>query len=421
MLLAACDGAAPPARTPAATAPTSAGTPVTLVLWHSWAPQEQAVLGRLVDTYNQSHPLVRVIPRSMPRATLASELQMAALDGSGPHLLLLPSHTLGRLVANQLLLNLNDRISPAQLELLLPAATGSAQVRNDAGAPQLYGLPLVFDTPALYYNKDNVLTPPADTDALLTIARGLSDLTQPPLIWGLAYNMSLDNTIGYLDAFGGRVFDEQGQLVLAQEGRAGTERWLQWLLELHQDQRLLAVPDSLRVDGVLKARQALMTVDWANQLGAYRALWPTQLGVAPLPQLSATGAAPAAYVQSEVLSINARVRDGHEQQAALDFGTYLLGAEAQRELLRAGMQPTLLSLELDAGVLPGEDPALIEAARAFRDQAARGKAMPNSPAEVETVWPALVQMQRTVLQGQLSPAEAVTQTDARLRASLGGK
>src|SRR5262249_16017378 len=148
------------------------------------------------------------------------------------------------------------------------------------GTTQLYGLPITFDTSVLYYNKANVFEPPVDTDTMLAFARGLTDTSTPSPIWGLAYNLSLDHTIGYLYAFDGQIFDDQGKVVLGQGGRAGTERWLHWLLDLRQDQQLLAVADGIRVDGAIKAQQAFMTVNWANQLSAYRALWGDRMGVA---------------------------------------------------------------------------------------------------------------------------------------------
>ena len=332
----------------------------------------------------------------MPRASLANDLRTAVLSGSGPHLVLLPSHWLGTLADAGVLRGVDDLFSPKELAALLPVAVHSAEVANK-GVTQLYGLPITFDTPAMYYNKDNILKPPADTDQLLSAAHGLTDTSTQPPTWGLAYNLSLDTTIGYLYAFGGRIFDDQGNMVLGSSGRAGTERWLSWLLALHQDQRLLAVADGMRVDGTLKAQQALITVNWSNQYDAYRALWGDKVSVAPLPQLSATGKPAAAYVQSEVLSINARVRSSSEQEAALDFCRFMLGPEAQQSLLEAHMQPTLLSLKLD-----GDQPNL-QAARAFRDQASHGLPMPNSSAVTTIVWPALNQMLRGVLQGQLTP------------------
>ena len=382
----------------------------TLVLWHSLPPSAQPALGQLVGTYNQHHPGTRVVPRAMPRASFPDDLRSAALDGTAPHLLLLPSHWLGGLAESGLLLNLDGKFSAAELAKLVPASVGAARVRSQ-GSSQLMAVPLTFDTPVLFYNKANVLAPPPDTASLLSIAHGLSDSAAKPPLWGLAYNLSLDRTIGYLYAFGGRIFDDQGRVVLGAAGRAGTERWLQWLLGLRSDAELLALTDGIRVDAALKSQHALMTIDRADQLLAYRTLWGDDLGVAPLPQLSETGAPPSVYVQSEVLAINARV-NSVEQAAALDFSRYMIAPEAQKALLEAGLQPALGDLQLD-DASPWAAPA-----RVFREQAAAGRAMPNSRAEIEIVWPALSQMLRAVLQGQLSPADAVTQTDARLRAAL---
>lgn len=379
-----------------------------LVLWHAWPPEQQSVLGNLINQYNRSHPQIRVIAQSMPRASLSGDLQTAALAGGGPHMLLLPSHTLGAL--SDQLLPLDDLASKNDLDALLPVTVAGGKVKISSETSHQYGIPITFDTPVLYYNKANVLDAPADTERLLSAARGLTDISTQPQIWGLAYNLSLDTTLGYLYAFGGRIFDDSGNVVLGQAGRDGTERWLQWLLNLHQDGQMLAVTDGIRVDGALKAQQALMTINWANQYGAYRVLWGDKLGVAPLPLLSATGAAPAAYVQSEVLSINGLVQSSEEQRAALDFASYLVSEAAQGELLRAGLQPARTSLSLD-----GTD---YEAARAFRSQAEQGIPMPNSTIDTTIVWPTLNQMLRAVLQQQLSPADAVSEADTRLRQSL---
>lgn len=407
LLLVACSAQPASQQPPSGTAVATSGEPVRLVLWHAWSPERQPVLSAIVSQYNRTHPTVRVIVQSVPRASFSQDLRTATLAGGGPHLLLLPSHTLGGL-ADQLL-PLDDLISTDRFKTLLPVAVASGNVKTADGSHQ-YGIPIAFDTPVLYYNKANVLDPPADTERLLSTARGLTDTSTQPPIWGLAYNLTLDTTIGYMYAFGGRVFDDAGNIVLGGEGRAGTERWLQWLLDLHQNDQVLAVADGIRVDGALKAQQALMTVNWANQYGAYQTLWGDKLGVAPLPVLSATGKAPTAYVQSDVLSVNGLVRSSEEQQAAADFIGYLISSEAQQEILRAGLQPVNSDVKLDG--------AEYEPARAFRSQAEQSIPMPNSVSDTDIVWPALSQMLRAVVQRQLSPADAVTEAETRLRERL---
>ena len=162
----------------------------------------------------------------------------------------------------------------------------------------------------------------------------------------MALNLSVENTIGYLYAAGGQIFDDDGKLVLGSAGRAGAERWLGWLAQLKDDKQLLARADSsIEVDRELKDGHVLMTFDWAHQLGFYRSLWGENLGVAQLPLLSATKQPPAPYVRSDVLAINSRA-SAAEREAALAFLRFMAGADAQHALLLSDLQPALADLPL---------------------------------------------------------------------------
>lgn len=90
---------------------------------------------------------------------------------------------------------------------------------------------------------------------------------------------------------------------------------------------------------------------------------------------------------------------------------------SQRDLLRAGRQPALMSLDLNAADL-AISPELREAARVFRAQAEAGLPMPNTRAATEIVWPVLIDMQSGVLRRLLTPAQAVENADTALRARL---
>jgi maltose-binding protein MalE len=349
-------------------------------------------------------------------STLTADLSLAVAEGGGPHMAILKSHTLGGLAEGGSLLPLDDLVPAAELAPLLPAALGSAQVAT-AASNALYGLPLTFDTLALYYNKANfAAAPPADTTALLAVAHGLTDTKSQPPTWGLAMNLSLDRTIGYLYAFGGRVFDDKRNLVLGLDGRAGAEAWLGWLADLHDDERILASTDSIVIDNALMAREALMTFDWAHSLGSYRGLWQENMGVAPLPRLTDGDRAPSPYVQSDVIVLNARI-GAVERQLAIDFMRYLIGSEAQADLLRSGRQPALAGLDL--GAVAGLDPQIRAAAQVFRAQGEQGQPMPNSSESNELVWGVLADMHGNVLRRLLSPEQAVSDADSVLRTRLG--
>ena len=406
-LLVACAAQPTPSGAPAPTTAPGAG-PVTLVVWHGWSGAARSALGRLVDRFNRLHPEGRVSLVPVPLATFAAELSGAASAGGGPHLALLPNTWVGELAAQGVLLPLDDLVPAADRERLIPAALGGAQARDAEGDQRLYGLPLTFDTLALYYTTANLSAAPADTDTMLSSARGLGDPSAEPPVWGLALNLSLDNTIGYLYAFGGRVYDDDGALILGGAGAEGAARWLAWLQALNADERILARADSsIHVDRELKDGRALMTFDWAHQLGVYRSLWGSSLAVAPLPRLAETGEPPRPYVRSEVLALNSRTSTA-ERQAALAFLRFMVSDEAQRELLAGDMQPASGALPLDG------DDAQLAAARAFRAQAQGGLPMPNGPARA-VVEQELKLMQRQVLMGLASPADAVAEADRRLR------
>lgn len=410
LVLSACTGSMAPSTGVPTAAPVSSER-ATLLLWHGWSGRERQVLGRLVEQFNRSSTSGRVILQSVPLATLANDFRSAVASGSGPHFILMPNTWIGTLAESETLLPLDEAIPADDLAALLPAARTGATFTRTNGNPQLYGLPIRFDTLALFYNAGNLLRPPATTDELLAAARGLSNVEVEPPTWGMAVNLSLDTTLGYLYAFGGRVFDDQGSLALGRGGRTGTEQWLAWVQVLHTDERLLAHPESsIAVDRAIQNNRAFMTIDWSYQIQVYRNLWGEQLGVAPLPRLSATGQLPQPYVRSDVLAVNARI-GSIERDAAQEFLAFMISSAAQSQFVAYDLQPSRISLPLD-----GDSPQLV-AARAFRSQAERGLPMPNAPTR-GIVEQELKLMQRQVLNGLATPADAVAQADQRIRERL---
>lgn len=412
MMVVACSAPAPTVTQPSPLPLSPGAQYTTLIFWHAWPSPDQHILAKLVDRYNQSHPHTRIVPQAMPLASLVRELRTAALVGGGPHMVLLQSHTLGTLAQDGLVLPIDGYVSSAQRAQLLAPALQGAELADAAGETHLYGLPMTFDTLVFYYSKAHVTTPPTTTQELRQVAHRLTNTTTQPPVWGLAYTLSFDKTIGYLPAFDGAVFDSEGNLVLGEAGREGTERWLAWLLSLRHDQELLAINDSITVDSTLKAQKALMTIDWAHTLPTYHALWGDDLGVALLPGVADTGQRPRPYVQSTLISLCARANEPNEQEAGMDFMRYLVSQEAQHILLKAGKQPTLLPLDLE------EESPMMHHATIFRAQAQQGIPMPNRSIDNVVVRDELERMQLTVLRGLTNPANAVTHAHTALRERL---
>lgn len=405
-LVSAC--AAPTSPTQAPAARSTAAT--TLLVWHGWSGLALQALGQLAERFNRQSTIGRVILQSIPLAGFGGELRAAAQAGSGPHLAIIPHTWAGGLAADGVLLRIDDQISGGDRADLIPATLGGAEVVGIDGIRQLVGLPISFDTLALIYNQANILTPPSDTAALLASARGLSAPDAKPPVWGLAVNLSLDMMIGYLYAFDSQIFDEQGQIVLGSAGRAGAERWLAWVQSLSADRQLFArASSSIMVEQELRSGRALATFDWSYQYPVYRSLWGERAAVSALPRLTETGLLPKPHVRSDLLTINARAT-GQERDAALAFLRYLGAEEAQLALFRANLQPAR------AIALPQDDPRA-QAALTFRAQAEQGLPMSNG-VERSVIDQELRLMLQQVLSGLTSPADAVADTDRRLRERL---
>jgi ABC-type glycerol-3-phosphate transport system substrate-binding protein len=410
-LLAACEPGSAPTTSSAPTIVANASSVGPLLLWHGWSGGDRQALGRLVDQYNRQQSDGRIVLQSVPLASFAAELRAAVAAGSGPHLILIPNTWIGGLAEAGALLPLDDLITAQETDSLLPVTLAGAQARDADGTLRLYGAPVRFDTIALYYNAANLTAPPSDTATMFAIGRGLSDPDAQPPIWGLALNLSHDNMIGYLYAFDGRIFDDEGRVALGTTGRNGAERWLSWLIELQNDTRILARSESsILVDRELKDGRAIMTFDWAHQIGVYRGLWGDQVGIAPLPRLSEADQAPRPYVRTDVLAIN-NLAGANERVAAARFIRFMIGDEAQAVLLQSDMQPASRTLALS-----GDSPQEI-AARVFRAQAEQGIPMSNSTTRA-FVEQEIKRMQRQALLGLTTPADAVTEADRRLRERL---
>lgn len=400
----ACSG--PTATLPTPIAPVTSA-PVTLLLWHGWSGSARQALSRLVDQFNSQSRSGRILLQSTPLTSFASELRSQAQAGSGPHLALIPATWVGDLGREGVLLPLDQAVSSSEQQAFLPVTISGARAQDRDGTQRLYGLPLCFDTLALFYNQANILVAPEDTDVLLQLARGL----QRPGLWGLGFNLSIDQSLGYLYAFGGQVFNEQGEPTLAGTSQQATEQWLTWLAQLNADPQLLVRSESgIQVDREVKNGRVAMSFGWAHQLPDFRRLWKEQLGIAPLPKLAATDQTPKPYVLSQVLTIN-QLASPAEQAAALEFVRFVTSVEAQQLLLEYDLQPARQDV-----ALAGDTPQAV-AARAFRTSAEQGLPMPNGP-ERDRVRQELRRMLLRVLSDQAQPRDAVLEADLQLRLLL---
>ncbi len=367
-----------------------------LTVWHSWEPSEEAIVRTLLEDYRSLKPDVTVRLRRVPVDRILSEYQEAVLAGEGPDLLIGRSSWIGYLADGHTIVSLESLLENGFWDAYYPFAVEGVRYNGER-----YGVPFACETVALYYNKAFVLDPPTSTNRLLELAAVWQGEEQA----GLAFPLSFYNTIGYLYAFGGQLFDEQGNSLL---DTPETRAWLFWLYQVKTSPGVVATDNYSDADARFKAGRVAMTVNGSWALSDYvQALGEGKLGVARLPMVSSTRAWPTPFVGCQVLLVNPATLPSHPK-TTLDLLRFLGGPVFQRLLVaRSRTIPTWKEIDLSG------DPLL----KAFLEQAQAGRPRPTG-GRLEVYWDATEALIYNVTTRRVPVDVALEETRRQLEKAL---
>ncbi len=285
-------------------------------IWHAWPEDEARLLQRVGRDFTAHCPQVTFAFTSFDPDDLFARYRQALQEGQGPDLLLISSEFTTRLASAGLVADITDQIEPEFLQRYLPEVPMA--LRFDGS---LYGLPLTMETMALYYNDYLVDEPPVDLGDLLSQIGPDRQFAMPytPLAavhWGIP-------------AFGGRLFDVDGNLAIT-EGHF--DEWLSWLQEADDHPGMILTRDR-------KTARDLFTSGQVAYLVGERELLPylqEQMGanrvrVAPLPAGPEGSAGPILTVQGLVIN-----PDADDPVAALEFTKFAMDRDSQKLLMSEG-------------------------------------------------------------------------------------
>ena len=146
-----------------------------MTLWGSWSGDQVAQLKQLLQTYNDAHPGTTVTYKQ--QEVVEEKLLTAIAGGQVPDVVLWDRFTTNVYAPKGALDPIDDRLGDVDLGAFYPEAVEELRVDD-----QLYGLPLLVDCRALFYNKaffaEAGLNPPttwqelADTASALTVRTG---------------------------------------------------------------------------------------------------------------------------------------------------------------------------------------------------------------------------------------------------------
>jgi arabinogalactan oligomer/maltooligosaccharide transport system substrate-binding protein len=393
LALAACAGGVPapaaPAAEEAAGGEQTAGSPKgTLTFWHAYGTgsSEEQALTKALEAMKGDMPDVTVNVLQIPFDQIFNKWETEVATGGGPDMYTVPNDNTGNQARGQLLAPLDDLLA-GKTDVFPPASFEGARVDG-----KVYGVPGIIKAVALYYNKSTVPTPPATTDELLQLVKDGSRLV---------INQNAYHNFGFWGAFGGKLMDDTGKSIADQGGFVEA---LQYLADLKAAGAEFQT-DGGKADTLFRQGQADMIINGPWVLGDYKKDLGDNLGVVPMPAGPAGPATPLAGV--DYIHVNPNITP-EQQQLAVEVALYLFGPKGAQIYADTAGSPMVA-----IGVV-ASDPLVT----AFAEAAATGFPRPQSK-EFGNYWTPFGDAVTKVLEGQLTPADAVAEATAAMNNANG--
>jgi len=360
---------------------------VVVELWTQENEKETLpYLQALAAAYTAAHPNVTFQIVSKETEVLREDFQTSSLAGNAPDLLWTVSDHAGPFVVAQLIQNVDSLIDINQY-------VESVVMDNKTWAvPISAGNHLTF-----LYNKDFVPSAPADTDAMIALAKKLQ--AEKKVQYGLVFNqLEPFWLVPWLGGFGGKVFASDG--VTPTLDTPEMQAALQFFYDLKFTHKIIpAEADYSAADTLFKEGKAAMLINGDWSYADYAAVLKDKLGIARIPMITATKRYPAPYTAGKYFMIAADV-DGAKRDAIVDFIKFATNYENQIELVKTYKRLPGLKAAL-ADPIIANDPIL----KGSAEQMAVGTPQPNV-LEMRAVWDAMKPEMNKVWSGKMTPAQA---------------
>jgi maltose-binding protein MalE len=282
-----------------------------------------------------------------------------------------------------------------------------------------YGLPVLMDSIALIYNKALVPDPPKTFDALLDLARELTDQKEDR--WGLALPLlSQYHTYPFIDAYGGYIFGCGAEGCDLQDvglNNEGAARGIQLLSDLYVEEALFAEPladRDLMYDHALElftAGKAAMLIEGSWVLPEIRAS-QVDYGVAVIPAPTDASGPPRPLTTVQAMYVNPELTYRDEVLDLLNF----TASEENIITMQAAMDKTPVRQDiLRARPFRGDAET-----RAWRNQATGGVMLPNIP-ELGYVWVPWGRALDEAIPGYTPTQDALDYAVEQIKGYIGGE
>jgi arabinogalactan oligomer / maltooligosaccharide transport system substrate-binding protein len=313
-----------PVAAAAATAIATPTGPITITYWETDTDDADVLLDELAAEFMKANPAITVKRVHYSYDDLRNEFRTQSLNGRPPELVRAPGEFAGPFSELAIVQPLNAIFGKDFLDQYLAGALAGATTKGKLwGIPDNYGNHLM-----LLYNKALVADVPPNTDAWIAQLKTLTDAGAGQ--YGLAYPLEESYwLIPWLAGFGGWPMDAIDKPALDTVEMANA---LQFVYDLKTAQRV--VPEKADYDAafdIFRQGKAAYIIDGMWNLDRYTGLG-IDVGVAPLPVVSATGLKPAPMATGRYWFISEKA-NGAALDAAARFTEFMTASDAQRQWL----------------------------------------------------------------------------------------
>ena len=359
-------------------------------------PDERDVLQRQLDRYMKIHPDIVVTQVYKETEELRSGYIIASIAGQGPDLVYGPSDPIGVYEATKTIRPLENLFTTEYL-----AQFDSTALLHYRG--HLYQIAdKIGNHLALVYNKKYVRKPPTTDTELISECEAIQArygyTAGKPNVYGLAWNYTEPFFfVPFYTGFGGWIFGPDG-VTPTLDNKAMVEA-LNFVRTLRDVYKIIpAEADYNIADALFKDGKSAMIIngDWSWAGYAQNGI---DIGVAPLPKITATNLWCAPMTSPKGYSINVNV-PAEKIPVVLDLLHFLLSEQNELELVRSlNIAPTREALYKNPEV-EGND-----ILRNSLQQIRQGKPMPVVP-EIRAIWDAMRPSYQAVMGSAKTPEEA---------------
>ncbi len=391
--------------TPAGIA-TVTGTPpgpIMLTYWEMDADDADVLLDALGAEFMKTNPDVVVKRVHYSYDDLRNEFRAQSLNGQPPELVRASGEFAGPFSELGIVRPIDQIFARDFLDQYYAGALAGATVKGKLwGLPDNYGNHLM-----LLYNKALVSTVPSNTDAWIAQLKSLTDAAAGQ--YGLVYPLNESYwLVPWLGGFGGWPLDAADRPALDTLEMADALQFVSDLKFVHH-----VVPEKADYNAaydLFRQGKAAYIIDGMWNLERYQGLG-IDVGVAPLPRVSASGLSPAPMATGRYWFISNRVDDA-KLDAAARFIELMTSPDTQQQWLEK-MRRLPSAKDASRSDVITKDPILSGAVAQLR--VARGV----PPAlEMACAWQGIDRYLPEVMAGTLNPEDAAPAMQAEAEACV---